>query len=174
MKALKRAHIIIFISCLIPLAIGLVWFIIKYDSLPNPMGIHFGFDEKTHESIFDVIDNKIFGIYPFVAGFGIIGLLNLCGFFVRRVKPNKKITEKGDAIMRQFVLCIIDAFNIIISIYFTVWTYCIVTQRPRAMKMWGTPLALVWLPLLLGFPIAFIVMRIVFSKKRAEKKLIKE
>ena len=85
MKALKRAHIIILIACLIPLAIGLVWFIIRYDSLPNPMGIHFGFDEKTHESIFDVIDNKIFGIYPFVAGFGIIGLLSLCGFFVRRV-----------------------------------------------------------------------------------------
>lgn len=166
MKALKRAHIIILIACLIPLAIGLVWFIIKYDSLPNPMGIHFGFDEKTHESIFDVIDNKIFGIYPFVAGFGIIGLLNLCGLFVRRVKPSKKVTEKGDVIMRQFVLCIIDALSIIISIYFTVWTYCIVTQRPRAMKMWGTPLALVWLPLLLGFPIAFIVMRIVFRKKK--------
>ena len=62
MKALKRAHIIILIACLIPLAIGLVWFIIKYDSLPRMMGIHFGFDEKTHESIFDVIDNKIFGI----------------------------------------------------------------------------------------------------------------
>ena len=166
MKALKRAHIIILIACLIPLAIGLVWFIIKYDSLPNPMGIHFGFDEKTHESIFDVIDNKIFGIYPFVAGFGIIGLLSLCGFFVRRVKPNKKVTEKGDVIMRQFVLCIIDALSIIISIYFTVWTYCIITQRPRAMKMWGTPLALVWLPLLLGLPIAFIVMRIVFRKKK--------
>ena len=165
MKALKRAHIIILIACLIPLAIGLVWFIIRYDSLPRMMGIHFGFDEKTHESIFDVIDNKIFGIYPFVAGFGIIGLLSLCGFFVRRVKPSKKVTEKGDVIMRQFVLCIIDAFNIIISIYFTVWTYCIVTQRPRAMKMWGTPLALVW-SLLLGFPIAFIVMRIVFRKKK--------
>ena len=165
MKALKRAHIIILIACLIPLAIGLVWFIIRYDSLPNPMGIHFGFDEKTHESIFDVIDNKIFGIYPFVAGFWIIGLLNLCGLFVRRVKPSKKVTEKGDVIMRQFVLCIIDAFSIIISIYFTVWTYCIVTQRPRAMKMWGTPLALVW-SLLLGFPIAFIVMRIVFRKKK--------
>ncbi len=60
MKALKRTHIIILLLCLIPLLIGLVWFIIRYDSLPNPMGIHFGFDEKTHESIFDVIDNKIF------------------------------------------------------------------------------------------------------------------
>ncbi len=166
MKALKRAHIIIFIACLIPLAIGLVWFIIRYDSLPNPMGIHFGFDEKTHESIFDVIDNKIFGIYPFVAGFGLIGLLSLCGFFVRRVKPSKKVTEKGDAIMRQFVLCIIDAFNIIISIYFTVWTYCIIKQYPKPMKQWGQPLALIWLPLLLGFPIGFIVLRIVFRKKK--------
>ena len=170
MKALKRTHIIILLLCLIPLLIGLVWFIIRYDSLPNPMGIHFGFDEKTHESIFDVIDNKIFGIYPFVAGFGLIGLLSLCGFFVRRVKPSRKVTEKGHSVMQQFILFIVDANNIIISIYFTVWTYCIVTQRPRAMKMWGTPLALVWLPLLLGFPIAFIVMRIVFSKKRADKK----
>ncbi len=84
MKALKRTHIIILLLCLIPLLIGLVWFIIRYDRLPNPMGIHFGFDEKTHESIFDVIDNKIFGIYPFVAGFGLIGLLSLCAFFVRR------------------------------------------------------------------------------------------
>ena len=166
MKAIKRTHLIILALCLIPLLIGLVWFIAKYSSLPDPMGIHFGFDEKTHESIFDVVDNKIFGIYPFVAGFGLIGLLSLCGLFVRRVKPSKKVTEKGDVIMRQFVLCIIDALNIIISIYFTVWTYCIVTQRPRAMKMWGTPLALVWLPLLLGLPIAFIVMRIVFRKKK--------
>ena len=33
MKGLKTAHIIIFIASLIPLAIGLVWFIVKYDSL---------------------------------------------------------------------------------------------------------------------------------------------
>ena len=170
MKALKRTHIIILIASLIPLAIGLVWFIIKYDSLPNPMGIHFGFDEKTHESIFDVIDNKIFGIYPFVAGFGLIGLLNLSGFFVRRVKPSKKMTEKGNTVMTQFVLFIIDAFSIMISIYFTVWTYCIITQRPKAMGQWGKPIALVWMPVLLLFPITVIVLRIVFSKKRADKK----
>ncbi len=90
MKTIKRTHIIILIASLIPLAIGLVWFIVKYDSLPNPMGIHFGFDEKTHESIFDVIDNKIFGIYPFVAGFGLIGLLSLCGFLAQ--KSPKKVT----------------------------------------------------------------------------------
>ncbi len=149
MKTIKRTHIIILIASLIPLAIGLVWFIIKYDSLPNPMGIHFGFDEKTHESIFDVIDNKIFGIYPFVAGFGL---------------------EKGHSVMQQFILFIVDANNIIISIYFTVWTYCIVTQRPKAMQQWGKPIALVWMPVLLLFPIAFIVMRIVFSKKRADKR----
>ncbi len=72
--------------------------------------------------------------------------------------------------MQQFILFIVDAYNIIISIYFTVWTYCIVTQRPKAMQQWGKPIALVWMPVLLLFPIAFIVMRIVFSKKRADKK----
>lgn len=171
MKAIKRTHIIILLLCLLPLAVGLVWFIIKYSSLPDPMGIHFGFDEKTHESIFDVIDNKKFGIYPFVAGFGLIGLLSLCGFFVRRVKPSKKVTEKGHTVMQQFVLFVVDANNIIISIYFTVWTYCIITQRPRAMKQWGTPLALIWAPLLLLLPIGVIVLRIVFRRKRAEKKI---
>ena len=171
MKAIKRTHIIILLLCLLPLAVGLVWFIIKYSSLPDPMGIHFGFDEKTHESIFDVIDNKKFGIYPFAAGFGLIGLLSLCGFFVRRVKPSKKVTEKGHTVMQQFVLFVVDANNIIISIYFTVWTYCIITQRPRAMKQWGTPLALIWAPLLLLLPIGVIVLRIVFRRKRAEKKI---
>ncbi len=171
MKAIKRTHIIILLLCLLPLAVGLVWFIIKYSSLPDPMGIHFGFDEKTHESIFDVIDNKKFGIYPFVAGFGLIGLLSLCGFFVRRVKPSKKVTEKGHTVMQQFVLFVVDAYNIIISIYFTVWTYCIITQRPRAMKQWGTPLALIWAPLLLLLQIGVIVLRIVFRRKRAEKKI---
>ncbi len=170
MKALKSTHLIILALCLVPLAIGLVWFIIRYDSLPDKMGIHFGTNETFTESIFDVIDNKIFGIYPFVAGFGLIGLLSLCGIFVRRVKPSKKVTEKGHSVMQQFVLFVIDAQNIIISIYFTVWTYCIITQRPKAMKIWGMPLALIWLPLLLLFPIGVIVLRIVFSKNRAEKK----
>ena len=170
MKALKRTHLIILFLCLAPLLIGLVWFIIRYESLPDPMGIHFGFNEKTHESIFDVVDNKIFGIYPFVAGFGLIGLLSLCGFFVRRVKPNKKVTEKGNTVMQQFVLFFVDAQNIIISIYFTVWTYCIIKQEPKPMGQWGKPLAIIWLPLLLLLPITFIVMRIVFSRKRAEKK----
>ncbi len=170
MKAIKRTHLIILALCLIPLLIGLVWFIIRYDSLPDRMGIHFGTNETFTESIFDVIDNKIFGIYPFVAGFGLIGLLSLCGFFVRRVKPSKKVTEKGHSVMQQFILFIVDANNIIISIYFTVWTYCIITQRPKAMKIWGTPLALIWLPLLLLLPIGVIVLRIVFSKNRAEKK----
>ena len=167
-KLLARIHMIVLTACLIPLAIGLVWFIIRYDSLPNPMGIHFGFDEKTHESIFDVIDNKIFGIYPFVAGFGLIGLLSLCGFFVRRVKPNKKVTEKGNRAMQQLVLFVVDANNIIISIYFTVWTYCIITQKPRAMHLWGLPLAIIWLPLLLLFPISVIVLRIVFRVKKEQ------
>lgn len=170
MKAIKRTHLIILALCLIPLLTGLVWFIAKYSSLPDPMGIHFGFDEKTRESIFDVVDNKIFGIYPFVAGFGLVGLLSLCGFFVRRVKPSKKVTEKGHSVMQQFVLFIVDAQNIIISIYFTVWTYCIIKQEPKPMRQWGLPLALIWLPLLLLFPISIIVLRIVFSKKRAEKK----
>lgn len=170
MKAIKRTHLIILALCLIPLLTGLVWFIAKYSSLPDPMGIHFGFDEKTRESIFDVVDNKIFGIYPFVAGFGLIGLLSLCGFFVRRVKPSPKVTEKGHSVMQQFVLFIVDAQNIIISIYFTVWTYCIIKQEPKPMRQWGLPLALIWLPLLLLFPIGIIVLRIVFSKKRAEKK----
>lgn len=170
MKAIKRTHLIILVLCLIPLLIGLVWFIIRYESLPDPMGIHFGFNEKTHESIFDVVDNKIFGIYPFVAGFGLIGLLSLCGFFVRRVKPSPKVTEKGHSVMQQFVLFIVDANNIIISIYFTVWTYCIIKQEPKPMGQWGKPLAIIWLPLLLLLPITFIVMRIVFSRKRAEKK----
>ena len=169
MKAIKRTHIIILIASLIPLAIGLVWFIIRYDSLPNPMGIHFGFDEKTHESIFDVIDNKIFGIYPFVAGFGLIGLLSLCGFFVRRVKPSPKVTEKGHSVMQQFILFIVDANNIIISIYFTVWTYCIIKQEPKPMGQWGKPLAIIWLPLLLLLPICMIVLRIVFRKKKEKK-----
>ncbi len=153
MKAIKRTHLIILALCLIPLLIGLVWFIIRYDSLPDRMGIHFGTNETFTESIFDVIDNKIFGIYPFVAGFGLIGLLSLCGFFVRRVKPSKKVTEKGHSVMQQFILFIVDANNIIISIYFTVWTYCIITQRPKAMKIWGTPLALIWLQLLLLLPL---------------------
>ena len=170
MKAIKRSHLIILALCIIPLAIGLVWFISKYSSLPDPMGIHFGFDEKTHESIFDVVDNKIFGIYPFVAGFGLIGLLSLCGFFVRRVKPSKKVTEKGHSVMQQFVLFVVDANNIIISIYFTVWTYCIIKQYPKPMKQWGQPLAIIWAPLLLLLPIGVIALRIVFSKKRAEKK----
>ena len=174
MKAIKRTHLIILALCLIPLLIGLVWFIIKYSSLPDPMGIHFGFNEKTHESIFDVVDNKIFGIYPFVAGFGLIGLLSLCGFFVRRVKPSPKVTEKGHSVMQQFILFIVDANNIIISIYFTVWTYCIIKQEPKPMGQWGKPLAIIWLPLLLLLPITFIVMRIVFSKKRADKKLTEE
>jgi hypothetical protein len=38
------------------------------------------------------------------------------------------------------------------------------------MGQWGKVIALVWAPLLLVFPIAFIVLRIVFSKKRADKK----
>ena len=168
MKALKRTHLIILFLCLAPLLIGLVWFIIRYESLPDPMGIHFGFNEKTHESIFDVVDNKIFGIYPFVAGFGLIGLLSLCGFFVRRVKPNKKVTEKGNTVMQQFVLFVVDAQNIIISIYFTVWTYCIIKQEPKPMGQWGKPLAFIWAPLLLLFPIAVVVLRIVFRKKKEQ------
>lgn len=169
MKAIKRTHLIMLALCLVPLAIGLVWFIIKYDSLPDPMGIHFGPD-KNGESYFDVVDNKKFGFYPFVAGFGLIGLLSLCGFFVRRVKPSKKITEKGHTIVQQFVLFFVDAHNIIISMYFTVWTYCIIKQEPKPMGQWGKPLALIWAPLLLLLPIVVIVLRIVFSRKRAEKK----
>lgn len=165
MKKLKRTHLILLLLSILPLAVGLVCFIIKYDSLPDQMGIHFGLDEKTQQSCFDVIDNKIFGIYPFVAGFGLIALLSLCSFFVPRVKPSQKLTEKGNTVFQQFVLFIIDLFRLIVSAYFTIWTYCIITQKPQAMFRLGGPLSWGLLVGILALPIGVIVIRRVFAKR---------
>ena len=67
-------HKIVLVLCLIPLTIGLICFLIKYKDLPDTIGIHFGWDEETGKSIFDVYNSKIYGVYPYVVVFGFIGL----------------------------------------------------------------------------------------------------
>ncbi len=163
-------HKVILVLCLIPLMIGLICFLIKYKELPDTIGIHFGWDEETGQSIFDVYNSKIFGLYPYVAGFVFTGLFRLIAFLAKRAKPSSKISEKGTAVMTQLVLYVADAYSIIVSIYFSVWAYCVIKQNPVPMQQWGLPLSIIFVFLIVGFPVSAIIMRIVYRTRNDRTK----
>lgn len=145
------------------LGIALVWFLLSYAGLPDEIGVHFGPDGE-----FDVYAAKVFGFYPFVAGYGLMVIFLLLGYFVDKIKKTgMKITEKGEAVFRA----VIRIFSLIMiwgwAVFFTRWTYSVVTQTPNDL-IFLTAVSFIFLFSLPAIVILLIVIRVIYGIKKTE------
>ena len=123
-KKKRTVHIAINAAAFGALAVMLVYMLIMYGGLPERIGVHFGGDGS-----FDVIDSKLLGFYPFAAGFGLLGALSLCSLAVNKLKKlGMKVTADGEFLIRLHITRLTDMMKFIVSVFFTVWAYCVINQ----------------------------------------------
>ena len=97
MKAYRIIHTAANITAFGLLGAMLIYFLLSYEGLPERIGVHF----SAVDGQLDVYSYKIFGFYPFVMGFGLLGIFSLLSLAVKKIKKlGLKITEKGDTVFR--------------------------------------------------------------------------
>lgn len=125
MKAYRIIHISANIAAFLLLGVFLVYFLLSYGELPERIGVHFSpFDGR-----FDVYAEKLFGFYPFVAGFGLMLIFSLFTLPVKKIKKlGLNVDEKGETVLRCAAVLLLDLMKLMWAVFFSVWTHCVVHQ----------------------------------------------
>ena len=161
-RSFKAVHIFCNIACFGSLGAFLVYFLLSYEGLPERIGVHFGSGGE-----FDVYSYKVFGFYPFAAGFGLLLIFSLMYFFAKKIKrTGMDIDKKGELLIRRTVLEALDVFKLICSVLFSMWSYCVINQR----AMDGTFQAVVSLSFFALFPITAVLILIISKTHKNKNK----
>lgn len=118
-------HRVLFSADVLMLAASLVFYLIKWSSLPDEIGVHFD-----GSGAFDVVDSKIFGFYPHVVGGLFIAGIAVVDRLVRKKNTGLKLTERGELLFRSELLLNLDVVLFIPSIVFTLWSRSVALQVP--------------------------------------------
>ena len=100
-----------------------VYLLFIYKMLPQEIGVHF-----SAEGTFDLYDDKINAFYPYKVGFVVLFISELAIWLAKRIKSGLKVDEQGERRLKAVAILWIDVFKFGISIYFTYWSCCVVTQ----------------------------------------------
>ena len=160
MKHLRTAINIVSFALL---GVSLIWLLTVYGSFPEQMGIHYGEDND-----FDVIASKIFAFYPFIAGFGLCGIISLLEPAVKKAKKaGKDLSGEKTEFIKKAALIVLSAMKLFWAVFFTIWNYCIIHRIK--MFTFGIPIRRFQ-----TFPIYFILSGILaydsyFRLKKSKK-----
>ncbi|MBQ2823425.1 MAG: DUF1648 domain-containing protein [Oscillospiraceae bacterium] len=136
------------------LAASLVFFLLKWNGLPDEIGIHF--DAYGN---FDVTASKYYGFYPHVVGaFFIIGIA-VSSYFIKNKSSGLKISEKGELLFRSELLLTLDMLLFIPCVYFSQWAYSVSVQKPLNVDFFGTFSVAILMMVLAGIVIQVITCR---------------
>ena len=109
---------------LLALLAELVHFIFVYPDMPETIGMHFGPDGD-----FDVHAEKLYGLYPYVMGGFLIGVLLLADRFVLKLKLGLDYDKKGEDLVRAAVLLATNGVKAYICIFFLEWSDAVIHQH---------------------------------------------
>lgn len=149
MKAYRIIHITANIIAFGALFAALIFMLISWGGLADTVGVHFD-----PEGEFDVFADKKFAFYPFVAGFGLLGIFSLLSLGVNKIKKlGFGLNGKNEMIFRRGATLFLDAIKLIWAAFFSVWTYCVIVQVGMRdyfpLKTLRTIMMLLLLPVLL-------------------------
>ena len=133
-KAFKKLHTAIKIISFGMLTIYFLYMIAVYRDFPEQIGIHYGDDNE-----FDVYASKWLAFFPFMAGFGLVGIFTLAGVAARKVKnTGKKLSEEDDRFIRMTFIAALDAMKLFWAVFYTIWAHCVIHQM--RMFTFGIPI----------------------------------
>lgn len=124
-KRVSCAHLILVLIGAALLGASMVYYLIKWPSLPPEPGIHFAPDGS-----FDVYASKVLGFYPHLMGGIAIAGLYLAGRFAAKKNIGLSLTEKGDVLFRSELMLTMGVLAALLGFFFANWSLCVSVQRP--------------------------------------------
>lgn len=124
-KRIITVHRVLFWANVAILAATLVYYLIRWGSLPEEIGVHFGSD-----GTFDVVEKKIYGFYPHIICGAIMALTGIAGRMVMKRPTGLKISERGERLFKAELLITLDVFLMVWTAMFSMWSLSVSTQTP--------------------------------------------
>ena len=129
MKAYRYVHIVLNALAFGVLFVYLIYAIVVWNDIPETIGVHF--DSGSGEPIadFDIYGSKWFALFPFVAGFALLGVFTFAGHIANKVKLGMPVDEKGEMMTRIAVNLYLDALKLGWGVAFAHWADCVIHQH---------------------------------------------
>ena len=133
-KAFKKLHTAVNIISFGMLIVYFLYMIAVYRGVPEQIGIHYGEDNE-----FDVYASKWLAFFPFMAGFGLVGIFSLAAIAARRIRnTGKKLSEEDYSFIRMTFIAALDAMKLFWAVFYTIWAHCVIHQT--RMFTFGIPI----------------------------------
>lgn len=129
-KKMILIHRTIFIISILILTASLIFYLIKWNSLPDEIGMHFAADGQ-----FDVVASKFYGFYPHLVGYIFIAGFAAAHYLINRIKTGFKISSKGEQMFRTEFHFTLDILLVLLSLYFALWSYSVALQIPLDVEL---------------------------------------
>lgn len=124
-KKMLAIHRALFLMSILILTASLVFFLIKWNSLPDEIGIHFASDGQ-----FDVEAEKFFGFYPHLAGGLLIAVFAVANHLINKMKIGLNISEEGEKMFKTEFRLTLDVLSVLVSLIFANWSLSVSLQVP--------------------------------------------
>ena len=124
-RKIDLIHRILFIFSIFILTASLIFYLSKWNSYPNEIGVHFGADGE-----YDVVASKFYGFYPHVIGGIVMAGLQFSEYLVRKKKTGLNISEKGEKYFKTELILALDIISLMTSLFFANWSRCVSLQIP--------------------------------------------
>ena len=124
-KTFTIIHRILFSLNILILFGSLIFYLIKWNSLPEEIGMHFSSDGQ-----FDVVASKFYGFYPHIVSGIMLTIVTVANHFILKVKTGLKLTEQGEKNFQELKCVWHWIFSECSGVYFAVWSYSVSLQIP--------------------------------------------
>ena len=163
-KRIITIHRILFFISTAMLAGSLIFYLIRWGSLPSQIGVHFDGDGN-----FDVIESKMYGFYPHIIGGIITAGIAIAQSVISKKKTGLDITGKGEELFRAELLLTLDIFLMLWCVLFSMWSRSVALQIPLPTEAVNKFAGAAGILILIGI-VSQIVTCIVSRDKAADKK----
>ncbi|MBR1554904.1 MAG: DUF1648 domain-containing protein [Oscillospiraceae bacterium] len=131
-KKIIMAHRTALILSILILAASLVFYLTKWNSFPEEIGIHFDGNGQ-----YDVIASRFYGFYPHIVGGILIAGFAFADFLISRNNTGLNISEKGEQHFKTELCLTLDCLSVLLSLFFANWSRCVSLQIPLNIKFMG-------------------------------------
>lgn len=163
-KKILTAHKIIMLCVFAMLAGSLVYYLSRWNSLPEDPGVHFDSDGE-----FDVYASRIYGFYPHLMGSLAAGCTALVGRLISKKNTGLNISEKGEKLFKSELILTLDIIAVLITVIFLYWSLCVCRQKPLDTKF-----ATAILGTIFGIGVTGIIAEIVTAVLHRNKGTVKK
>ena len=131
-KAVQWIHRIWFWADVLLILASLVYYLIRWGSLPEEVGMHFSADGN-----FDVVASKFYGFYPHIISGLIIGGIAVADHLILTKQTGMRIDEAGERLFKTELLLTLDVFLTQWCVFFAQWSWAVSMQVPMDRKGFG-------------------------------------